>query len=102
MILSSAEIRVIKESDADFNLMIGFMKLVKACYPDSRLLEITNSEREDFPDTSVAGFRKQMDAVDNANYAYVSKGGAPLKKKSAKTRQASLGLALKDDGLKER
>ena len=98
MKLTAPEVRVIQNSQCEWDVAIRMLRPIKAVFPDSRVIGITPEERDDHPITTVSQMQYHTDV---GQYVYSSLGGAPLKKKQKKD-QMSLLLTSKTDGLRER
>ena len=98
MKLTAPEVRVILNSECDWETAVKMLTPVKKVFPDSRVTDIVKQERDDYPVTTM-GMTHPF--PEHESIIYSSKGGAPLKKKQKK-HQMSLSLTSKKSGLNER
>jgi len=98
MKLTASEVRIIKNSDCDWDTALRMLGPVKQVFKNCILTEITPLAPDEMPKTSAQQMRYFSEI---GKYAHFSKGGASLKKKPQRD-QMSLRLKSQNDGLKER
>lgn len=98
MKLTASEVRLIKKSGCDWDVMMRMLQPVKSVFKNCVITEISPLENTDMPQTTAAQMRH---FIEVGQYVSLTKGGAKLKKKLKKD-QMSLDLEFQNDGLKER